>query len=58
MSASGDKTVKVWAINDGKCVATLQGHNSALAKVAWLNAGLQIASASLDGVLKVWNYKK
>jgi hypothetical protein len=26
--------------------------------VAWLNAGLQFASASVDGVVKVWNIKK
>ena len=58
MSACGDKTVKVWTINDGKCAATFQGHNQALVKVAWLNAGLQIASASVDGIVKVWNYKK
>lgn len=27
-------------------------------KGIWLNAGLQIASASVDGVVKVWNLKK
>lgn len=39
-------------------MSTLQGHNMALVKVVWLNAGLQIASASVDGIVKVWNVSK
>lgn len=27
-------------------------------KVAWLNAGVQIATASVDGIVKVWNFRK
>ena len=30
----------------------------ALVKVVWLNAGLQLASASVDGIVKVWNVSK
>ena len=29
-----------------------------MVKVAWLNAGVQIATASVDGIVKVWNYRK
>lgn len=58
VSASGDKTVKVWNLASGSCLATLQGHLTSLVKVAWLNAGLQLVSASVDGVAKVWNLKK
>lgn len=39
-------------------MSTLQGHNMALVKVVWLNAGLQLASASVDGIVKVWNVSK
>ena len=30
----------------------------ALVKVVWLNAGLQLASASVDGIVKIWNVSK
>ena len=39
-------------------MATLQGHQDQLVKVQWLNMGLQLASASIDGVVKIWNVKK
>lgn len=29
-----------------------------MVKAAWLNAGLQIATASVDGIVKIWNYRK
>jgi U3 small nucleolar RNA-associated protein 13 len=29
-----------------------------LVKLSWLNLGLQLASASVDGVVKIWNVKK
>lgn len=48
----------MWNIGTGECLATLQGHTEALVKVAWLNAGLQIATASVDGIVKIWNYRK
>lgn len=31
-SASGDKTCKVWNVGSGECLATLQGHATALVK--------------------------
>ena len=58
VSASGDKTVKVWNLTSGQCIATLSGHQTSLVKVSWLNVGLQVLSASVDGVVKVWNMKK
>jgi len=58
VSASSDKTVKVWNVGLKQCVATLQGHASAVVKVSWLNAGLQVVSAATDGVVKIWNLKK
>ena len=40
VSASGDKTIKVWNLTNSTCIATLQGHLTSLVKVSWLNAGL------------------
>lgn len=60
--------VKVWNIQDvaetpssankTSCIATLQGHQDQLVKVHWLNMGLQVATASADGIVKIWNVKK
>jgi len=60
VTVSGDKLLKVWNISGEKaeCVATLQGHADQLVKVKWINHGLQLASASVDGVVKLWNLKK
>ena len=60
VTVSGDRLLKVWNIagEKGECVATLQGHYEQLIKVKWLNSGLQLASASVDGVVKLWNLKK
>jgi WD40 repeat protein len=42
MSFSEDKTVRVWDVSQGACIATLSGHEGSvsdyqLAFVAWLN---------------------
>ena len=60
ISCSGDKLVKIWDISTEKasCISTFQGHNDQIIKCLWLNAGLQIATASVDGVVKLWNVKK
>lgn len=60
--------VKVWNIhsvsekpsshNKASCVATLQGHQDQLVKVHWINMGLQVVTASADGMVKIWNVKK
>jgi U3 small nucleolar RNA-associated protein 13 len=50
--------VKVWNLSSGQCISTLSGHQTSLVKVSWLNLGLQVLSASVDGVVKVWNLKK
>lgn len=57
-SASGDKLVKIWNIEDGTLLHTLEGHVSTVLKLSWATLGSQIISASADGLIKIWNYKK
>lgn len=70
LTGSGDKTVKIWSLNDYSCLRTLEGHTNSVLKVLWLpttsssitlNASASstrpplIASAGGDGLLKVWD---
>ncbi|CAD6590075.1 MAG: U3 small nucleolar RNA-associated protein 13 [Alectoria sarmentosa] len=70
LTGSGDKTVKIWSLNDYSCLRTLEGHTNSVLKVLWLpttssssisNAPATskrpplIASAGGDGLLKVWD---
>ena len=54
MSASWDKTLKVWDVATGECVATLQGHSKGVRGVAISPDGWRVVSASEDETLKVY----
>ena len=56
ISASWDKTLKVWDLKTGQCVMTLQGHTLSVLSTAVLPDGKAI-SASWDKTLKVWDLK-
>ena len=44
ITASGDKTIKIWAISDGSCLKTFEGHTSSVFKVQFLTRGAQFVS--------------
>ena len=54
VSASNDKTLKVWSLTSGECLQTLTGHSGRVNAVAVLE-GDRIVSASDDGTLRVWS---
>src|SRR6185369_1305224 len=54
VSASYDKTLKVWELASGREVATLQGHTDAVTACAVTPDGRHVVSASADHTLKVW----
>ena len=54
MSASEDKTLKVWDVATGECVATLKGHSDRVNGVAISPDGRRVVSGSNDRTLKLW----
>lgn len=45
-------------IGKSECLWTLEGHESPVIRVKWVNIGLQILSGDSEGVVKLWNYRK
>ncbi|KAG5652450.1 hypothetical protein H0H81_004994 [Sphagnurus paluster] len=56
-TGSGDKTVKLWSLDDFSCLKTFEGHTNSVLRVNFLNAGLQVVSAASDGLVKLWDIK-
>ena len=57
-TGSGDKTVKLWSLDDYSCLKTFEGHTNSVLRVDFLNAGLQLVSTASDGLVKVWNIRE
>ncbi len=54
VSASWDKTLKVWEVETGQVVVTLEGHEGGVSGCAVTPDGRRVVSASEDGTLKIW----
>ncbi|OBZ79826.1 putative U3 small nucleolar RNA-associated protein 13 [Grifola frondosa] len=57
-TGSGDKTVKLWNLDDFTCVKTFEGHTNSVLRVDFLNAGMQLVSSASDGLVKLWNVRE
>lgn len=55
VSASSDKTLKIWNVENGSEVATLVGHQDWVRDCAYSPDGRLIVSASRDGMVKLWD---
>ena len=55
VSASSDKTLKIWDLVSGKEIKTLRGHQYGVNAVALTGDGRRAVSASDDRTLKVWD---
>ena len=55
MPGSSDRTVKLWDMESGGELLTLQGHSDPVATVAITTDGRRAMSGAKDGTLKVWD---
>jgi hypothetical protein len=55
VSASWDKTLRVWDLDTGQCLRTLQGHSEGVNSVSVCPDGRRAVSASDDKTLRVWD---
>lgn len=55
VSASEDRTIKVWSVASGKEMRTLKGHTSYVTSVSVSPDGKQLLSGSGDHSVKLWN---
>ena len=44
VTAGGDKTLRLWALADGSCLKTFEGHTASVLRVNFLSAGTQACS--------------
>ena len=56
VSASSDKTIKIWDIENGEVLQTLHEHEDEVNCVTLNPSGDLVVSASDDGTLKIWKF--
>ncbi|KAI9445056.1 U3 small nucleolar RNA-associated protein [Lactarius indigo] len=57
-TGSGDRTVRLWRLDDFSCLKVFEGHANSVLRVDWLGSEEvhgQVVSASADGLVKVWD---
>ena len=54
VTSSGDKTAKVWSLQDYTCIATLEGHTNGVQRAIFVRDNNQIVTCGADGLVKIW----
>ena len=54
-SGSADSSVKLWSVDSGECLNTLEGHSSRVLSVVYSPDGNTLASGSEDSSVKLWS---
>ena len=47
VTAAGDKTLRLWALTDGSCLRTFEGHTASVLRVGFLSGGTQVCTQLL-----------
>ena len=57
VSASFDKSLRIWDGRTGRFIATLRGHVGAVYQVCWSSDSRMLVSGSKDSTLRVWDIR-
>ena len=55
VSASGDRTLRLWDLESGQTIRTFEGHTDIVSAVAVTPDGHRAVSASYDRTLRLWD---
>jgi len=57
-TGSGDKTVKLWNLDDFTCAKTFEGHTNSILRLDFINEGQNLISSGGDGLVKLWDIRR
>lgn len=49
-----DKSISIWDLSSNALLTELKGHKDTIMNVDWSLDGQYIASASIDGIVRLW----
>lgn len=55
LSASADRTIRLWALGSGECVEVLEGHQDELTACSITPDGKTVISTSIDATVRLWD---
>lgn len=55
VSASEDKTIRIWNIDNFKCLSVLEGHQGNISQLLFDPEGSKVISGSSDNTIRIWD---
>lgn len=53
LTGSGDATIRLWALGDGSCLRTFEGHGASVLRAAFISAGTQVRTVPCEHTLNL-----